>query len=125
MAVLAVFLLGISASSGEVVSKGSWAKKSNTIAGTWSIDKSGDTYTLKLTGFKTRSAPDLKLFLSKQSAGAVTGKNATKNAVRIAVLKSAKGDQSYVLPKGINPGDYKTLILHCEKFSKAWGVGTL
>lgn len=122
---VAVLVLGILASAGETVSEGSWTKKSNTISGSWSIEKEGDRHVLKLIGFKTKKAPDLKLFLSKQSAGSVTGKNATTGAVRLAKLKSHKGDQSYVLPSGINPEDYKTLILHCEKFSKSWGVGTL
>ena len=122
---LAVSLFGATAATAETVSKGAWTKKSNSISGSWSIEKDGDKYTLKLKGFKTKSAPDLKLFLSKQSAGAITGKNATSGAVRLAKLKSPKGDQTYVLPSGINPSDYKTLVLHCEKFSKAWGVGTL
>ena len=69
--------------------------------------------------------PDLKLFLTKSKASSLTGKNATKNAVRIAKLTSNKGAQRYKLPNNINPADFTTLLIHCEKYSKLWATGNL
>ena len=105
---------------------GTWTKKSYSISGKWEIVKEGKQYKLKLeSGFKTRSAPDLKLFLSKKPLASLNNRNATQGAVLIAKLKSPKGSQEYVLPAGVDPSQYKTLILHCQKFSKLWGGATL
>lgn len=119
--------LEASAAPGDTtVHSGTWAKKSYSSSGSWKIVKNGDDHFIVLDSkFKTKSAPDLKLFLSKSSASGLTGKNATKNAVRIAKLKSNKGEQRYKLPKGVTPADYKTVLIHCERYSKLWSTGTL
>lgn len=132
---LPLFILGLmllpvadaSAASGDTtVHQGTWSKKTYSASGTWKIVKNGDDHFVVLDSkFKTKSAPDLKLFLSKSSASSLTGKNATKNAARVAKLKSNKGAQRYKLPKGINPASYKTLIIHCERYSKLWVTGAL
>ncbi|MBX2851000.1 MAG: DM13 domain-containing protein [Phycisphaeraceae bacterium] len=132
---LPLFILGLlllpatdaSAAAGDTtVHSGTWSKKTYSASGTWKIVKNGDDHFVVLDSkFKTKSAPDLKLFLTKSKASSLTGKNATKNAVRIAKLKSNKGAQRYKLPKGTSPADYKTLIIHCEKYSKLWVTGTL
>ncbi len=115
------------ADKGDVtVHSGTWSKKEYASSGTWKIVKNGDSHYIVLDSkFKTRSAPDLKLFLSKSSAGKLTGRNATDNAVRIAKLKSNKGSQRYKLPAGTDPSDYKTVLIHCEKYSKLWSTGTI
>jgi hypothetical protein len=104
---------------------GSWTKKANAISGTWEIVKDGSGHKLKLKGFKTKSAPDLKLFLSPKELGSLSGKNATSGAVRIAKLQSAKGDQEYAIPASVDLSKFKTLILQCEQYSKLWGGGSL
>ena len=45
--------------------------------------------------------------------------------MRIAKLKSNKGSQRYKLPAGTDPSDYKTVIIHCEQYSKLWSTGTI
>lgn len=120
-----VLFLSIFISSLASAQSGSWTKKSNSISGTWEIVKDGAGHKLVLKGFKTKSAPDLKLFLSKNSLGSLTGKNATSGAVRIAKLKATKGDQEYAIPAGVDVGNFKTLILQCEKYSKLWGGAAL
>ncbi|MEM9109765.1 MAG: DM13 domain-containing protein [Planctomycetota bacterium] len=132
---LPLFLLGMlllpaadaSAASGDTtVHAGTWSKKSYASSGSWKIVKNGDDHYIVLSSsFKTRSAPDLKLFLSKKNAAGLTGKNATSGAVRIAKLKSNKGEQRYKLPRGIDPASYKTLMIHCERYSKLWSTGTI
>ena len=133
--VLPLLLLGLllmpatnaaAAEGDSTVYSGSWAKKSHSTSGTWKIVKNGDDHFVALDSrFKTRSAPDLKLFLSKRSANKLTGSNATDDAVRIAKLSSNSGAQRYKLPAGTVPNDYKTLIIHCERYSKLWSAGTL
>jgi len=116
-----------SAAAGDTtVHSGTWSKQTYSASGTWKIVKNGeDHYVVLDSQFKTSKAPDLKLFLSKKSASSLTSKNATKGAVRIAKLTSNKGAQRYKLPKGTNPADYKTLMIHCEQYSKLWVTGTI
>lgn len=116
----------MAAAGDTAVHAGTWAKKTYSASGSWKIVKNGDDHFVVLDSkFKTKKAPDLKLFLTKNTASGLTGKNATKDAVRIAKLTSHKGTQRYKLPAGTNPSDYKTLIIHCEQYSKLWVTGTI
>ena len=127
----AVVVLGLAAiaapsASAEDLHRGTWTEKSFAIAGSWSIEKNADGHVLILDeAFKTKKAPDLKLFLSKQPLADTDGKNATRDAVLIAPLKSHKGGQRFSIPAGVDLSDYRTLLLHCEKYSKLWGGAPL
>lgn len=101
---------------------GEWTKISFKIKGTWTI--ADRTLTLS-DDFKTKGAPDLKLFLSPLAKEDITGNNATEGSVLIAPLKSRKGGQEYRLPDGIDLKNYQSLVLHCEKYSKVWGAADL
>ena len=91
------------------------------VKGAYTIeDRADGTYITLNDEFKTKSAPDLKLFLSKNEFSGVNGKNATNNAVLVSQLKSHKGAQSYKIPAGINVSDYQSLLIHCEQYSKLW-----
>ncbi len=101
-----------------------WVKKSQSIKGSWTIEKRDDgDYLVLSDDFKTRKGPDLKLMLSTLSSDDVNGKNASDNSLTIAPLASNKGSQSYKLPEGY--ADYSTLLIHCEKFSKLWGASNV
>ena len=71
--------------------------------------------------FKTKKAPDLKLFLSSRELSSVDGTNATSRAVLIAKLSSVRGAQRYAIPSGVDLDEHSTLLLHCEKYEKLWG----
>ena len=75
--------------------------------------------------FATKKAPDLKIFLSRESLDVLTSKNALENAVFVAELKSNKGSQSYEINKDIDLSVYQTIIIHCEKYSVLWGGAPL
>ena len=105
---------------------GEWTTKKYSIKGGWKIVKEDGKHYIELdSAFKTKNAPDLKLFLSKQAIQSTNGKNATDNAVLVSELKSNKGAQRYLIPSNINVADYKTLLLHCEQYSVLWGGSTL
>ncbi|MEM7612279.1 MAG: DM13 domain-containing protein [Pseudomonadota bacterium] len=106
--------------------EGNWTKRSQTIKGGWSIVETAEGRFLQLDeGFKTRRAPDLKLFLSKRDAADVTANNATDGSVLIAPLKKSKGAQRYALPADLDLSEFNTLVLHCEQYTKLWGVSAL
>ena len=100
---------------------GTWTKKSHRVQGTWKIENSQ----VALENLSTKSAPDLKIFVSPLSVDQLNNKNATKGAQLVAVLKSSKGSQTYALPKGLDLTKYKSIIIHCQRYSKLWGAAAL
>ena len=114
------------ASAETVLNTGSWTKKSFKVSGTWSIvEKDGARYVTLSDDFKTRNAPDLKIFLSPTSASSANGRNATNGSVLIAPLSSNKGGQTYEIPADIDLSDYASILIHCEAYSKLWSAADL
>ncbi|MEL6559987.1 MAG: DM13 domain-containing protein [Bacteroidota bacterium] len=110
----------------EINLSGKWTKKSYTVNGSWKITKSGNTYQVTLDNdFKTKSAPDLKIFLSKKEAGQLNSKNATDGAVLVSKLNKASGGQSYQISESVDLSQYKSILIHCEQYSVLWGVANL
>ena len=106
--------------------KGTWQKQNKSISGHFEIEKTnGTTYIVLSDDFKTKSAPDLKLFLSKKRVSDITGKNATKDAILISELKKTKGGQKYKVPANVQLASYTSLIIHCEQYSIFWGGGAI
>lgn len=103
-----------------------WKNQEITVKGAWSIQQRDDgNYVVLSDDFKTRGAPDLKLFVSKTGYDAITGNNATDSSTLVAKLSSNKGGQNYKIPENINLDDYQSLIIHCEQYSKLWASSPL
>lgn len=114
------------AANAEVTKQGKWVKKSYKVNGTWQIIKEdGKTFIQFSNDFKTKSAPDLKIFLSKKSAKEVKNKTAVPGSKFIAKLKKVKGSQRYEIPASVNIDDYQSLLIHCQQYTKLWAAGDL
>ncbi len=101
---------------------GTWQKKSYDIKGTWSIEHRDDgDFIVFDKNFKTRSGPDLKIYLSKTQVKELSDNNVESTSEKISPLKSNKGAQEYKIPHGINLDQYNSLVIHCEKYSHLWG----
>ena len=79
-------------------------------------DASGK-HTLELSDFTSSAGPDLKVFLVEGSGlkdgnDVIAGKH-----VNLGVLQSTSGAQSYVLPDGVNPADFGSVAIFCEKYT--------
>lgn len=97
-------------------------KKSFALRGTVSVEQRGDkTFIVLSDDFRTKNGPDLKIFLSRKSVADATGRNATQEAILVSELTSNKGGQAYELPAGVSIADFKSILVHCEAFSKLWG----
>ncbi len=108
------------------LAEGKWTKKTASISGSWSIVEEGGSRFLVLSDdFKTKKAPDLKLFLSSRDLSAIDGSNATDHAVLIGKLKTARGGQRYLIQDSIDLDERSTLLLQCEKYAKLWGGATI
>lgn len=104
----------------------SFTKKKYNIKGDWRVvQENGKTIIRFSDDFKTKKGPDLKVFLSPQSVGDVTGKTALDGAVTLGALKSNKGTQDYVIPNGVSLANFSSVLIHCEAYSVLWGGGSL
>ena len=126
VATLIVGAFAVSPNAYAQDSDNTWTKRSQKIKGTWQIVETDAGTFLELDdAFKTRNAPDLKLFLSPHAADEVNARNATAGSVLISKLKKAKGAQRYEIPADIDLSQFQTLVLHCEAYTKLWGVSAL
>ena len=113
------------AANGTLAS-GTWTKKSFKTKGSWTLSAENGVTTISLDDdFSTRNAPDLKIFLSPLSASEVKNKTAVPGSLLIAPLQSNKGQQSYVVPAGTDFSQYKSVIIHCEAYTKLWSAADL
>lgn len=127
-AVTLLFAFGVISNSAIAAetSPQQWEVQKTKIKGEWHIEHREDgAYIVLSDKFKTRSAPDLKLFFSKQMPSELNGKNATSQSIFISELQSNKGGQSFKIPASVNIADYQSILLHCEKYSKLWGASKL
>lgn len=112
-----------------IIYEGEWEADSyfTTFKGSWNITTVDNQHFVNLgDDFEAKKAPDLKIFLSKLSLSEIDGDNAAgTSSVLVAELKKFKGKASYSIPTDINPADYASIIVHCEKYSKLWGGSSL
>jgi electron transfer DM13 len=110
----------------SVLFSGDWTKKSFKSSGTWEIFSEGDKTFVKLSAdFKTRKAPDLKLFLSPLAAQDTNGGNATDGSALVAPLTGNSGEQIYLIPDSIDFTQIKSILIHCEAYSKLWSAADI
>ena len=104
-----------------------WVKKNYTVSGNWSVEAEGSkTYLVLHADFKTSKGPDLKLFLTKKSALSIGKSEAIeKQGILLGKLKSLKGDQRYLIPNNITVSEFKSLVIHCQKYTKVWGAAAI
>ena len=110
--------------SGSFEADSYWTK----FEGDWTVSQTDGVWKVQFAdNFEAKKAPDLKVFFSKLPFGDIDGDNASDqtNAVLIGELKVYKGKVSLEVPAGINPNDYQTIIVHCEKYAKLWGGSPL
>jgi len=99
-----------------------FTKKRYSISGQAEVETSSNSTRIKFDDdFKTRGGPDLKVYLSTKTLNELDGETVDTHSIKIGVLKSKKGEQSYILPEGVSLSDYKSVIIHCEAFEVLWG----
>jgi len=103
-----------------------FTNKEYSIKGNWSIqEEGGKTYVKLHSNFKTKNGPDLKVFLNNSTIQTVSSKSALNGSVLLGKLKSNKGEQKYLVPSNIDITKYKSVLIHCEKYTVLWGGGKL
>jgi len=102
----------------------SWGKSS--LKGDWKIVQDGDQLFIELAeNFVAKEGPDVKILLSPTSAADITGKNAGAGSLFVHQISDFKGGRRIAIPDGIDLNDFKSLVFHCEEYSKLWGSSSL
>ncbi len=121
-------LLLPAAAQAEVYATGTWTEKSYAVQGTWTIVQEGNNYFVELDdNFRTRNAPDLKIFITPGNSWDLTDTNAIRRGVLISELESNRGAQRYRLPAAAVQAlpDARSIMIHCERYSKLWASATI
>jgi hypothetical protein len=96
------------------------------LSGDWKIvHEEGKTYLDLGKNFQAKKGPDVKIFLSPVGADKITEKNASNDAIFVKLLDKFKGQERIELPENIDITTFKSIIFHCEKYSKLWGSSSL
>lgn len=111
--------------SGELRSAfSSWGNES--LTGDWVIVNDGEDNYLQLDDdFVAKKGPDVKVFLSPIESSEITGDNATHGSLFVKLLDNFKGATRIKIPRGTDISDYRSLVFHCEEYSKLWGKSPL
>jgi hypothetical protein len=85
----------------------------------------GGKQVLRLTGFETSNGPDVHVLLGK--ATDATDNEMVKDAgyVDLGSLKGNIGDQNYEIPADVNPADFNSVTIWCNRFSVNFGTAPL
>ncbi|MEL7472405.1 MAG: DM13 domain-containing protein [Planctomycetota bacterium] len=110
-----------------IASGNKWVKKTSKTRGAWEIVRRDDgSRVVRLKGdFKTRKAPDLKIVLSPHTSKTAKNKNALEGGKVISLLKNHKGAQEFVIPASVDLSKYKSVLIHCEQYTKLWAVADI
>jgi len=104
---------------------GTFSNVNKKTKGDFSIETRADgAYLVFSKAFKTKSAPDLKIYLSTLPAVDVNKKNATRD-VLLAELRSRKGAQEYKIPADVDLNSIKSVVIYCKEYSVFWAAGDL
>ncbi len=125
---LGLLLLAASfpSAAAETLASGAWTNKGYDIDGQWKIvARDGGRYIVFDDDFKTRSGPDLKVFLSSRPLASITGGTVVPSSVEIGPLKSHRGAQEYEIPARVDLDAYRSLVIHCKAYTHLWGGGEI
>lgn len=82
-------------------------------------------YALRLQDFYVTPNIDLEIRLSPLRAPRTTGQYKKAPAVWVGELDVTTGNLNFVLPKGIDPRRYRSVVLWCENLYSAYAAATL
>ena len=82
-------------------------------------------HALRFEGFNTSSNTDLFVWLSEARRPKTTKASVRAPHKEFALLKSTLGDQNYLLPRGLDPARYRSVVIWCEPVSIVYTAAAL
>ena len=113
-------------SFGKALTQGMFHSAAHETRGTAAVyELAGGKRVLRLTGFETSNGPDVHVFLGK--AADASDNDTVKDAgyVDLGSLKGNIGDQNYDIPADVNPSEYKSVTIWCNRFNVNFGTAPL
>ncbi|MDX1907437.1 MAG: DM13 domain-containing protein [Bacteroidia bacterium] len=112
----------MTAATGTFVNKGGQQTH-----GTYTCLRQGEDLYLELSAdFGTDEGPDLHVMLSPTALDSADNDNANvPGAFIVAPLQAQKGSQRYDLPDTLQLQHYRTVMIHCVKYSHLYGAAPL
>ncbi|MFD3807783.1 DM13 domain-containing protein [Streptomyces sp. NPDC058611] len=86
------------------------------------------SHTLRLENLDTSDGPDLRVWLTDAPVlEGVAGWRVFDDGAHVSLgkLKGNKGDQNYAIPAGVNPADYTSVTIWCDRFDVSFGAAAL
>jgi len=131
----AIFLCSAAAQAQSIVAQGPWIKVDYEVAGQWKITRHGEQLFVELgDDFKTKNGPDLHVLLSPKPLAQLGDANASQDAIVVGLLKTSddsaffkkmKGAQRLAIPGEARLSDYRTILIHCVRYSHLWAGAEL
>jgi hypothetical protein len=132
---LAVILFSAAAQAQSIVAQGPWIKVDYEVAGQWKVTRRGEQLFVELgDDFETKNGPDLHILLSPNPLKQLTDANASQDALVVGLLKTSddsaffkkmKGAQRLIIPGEARLSDYRTILIHCVRYSHLWAGAEL
>ncbi len=85
----------------------------------------GGRLALRFENFETSSNTDLFVWLSEKRRPKTTKQALRSRHNEFAPLKATGGDQNYLLPKGVDVGTARSIVIWCEPIRIAYTAATL
>ncbi len=113
----------------KTVAEGTFISHEHTTTGTVKLIRLPDgSHTLRLEDLDTSNGPDLRVLITDAPVKEGTagwqvfddGKH-----VSLGKLKGNKGDQNYEIPATVNPAEYSSVSVWCDRFDVSFGAATL
>lgn len=110
-----------------LVATGTFADRGGqTTRGSYRIERVGTDLRLVLgDDFRTDDGPDLHLVLSPQTTAAVGDGNATAGSRVLDAVQARSGAQVYDLPDDLDMRPFRSVLVHCVRFSHLFGAAPL
>lgn len=113
----------------ETLATGQFISHEHETSGTVEILQLSDgQQVLRLKDLDTSNGPDLKVWLSKGPV--VEGQDgwyvfSDYDHVDLGPLKGNVGDQNYSIPAEVDPADFSSVVIWCDRFSVSFGAAEL
>ena len=110
----------------KTVASGSFHAVAHDTKGTATVHElPGGKHLLRLTGFETSNGPDVHVFLGKATDASDDDTVKEAGFVDLGSLKGNIGDQNYEIPADVNPAEYESVTIWCNRFNVNFGTAPL
>lgn len=80
---------------------------------------------LRLEGFSTSDGPDVRVWVTDQTAGGDVSKYDDGRYLALGALKATDGNQNYAIPPAADLAGLTSVVIWCDRFNVAFGSAPL